>query len=89
MKKYIIKEAQYNELSSGMKEYQSFIKEMAELTGTLNEGAVLQEGALVDKLKGLMASGGFQSLRRGVMAAVAAGSLMGVSSEALASAATS
>lgn len=91
MKKHKIKlyESQVAVLREMLEAQDTFLQEAAGLTKLLKEGKSnkLNEG-LADSFQKLMQSGGFTALKRAVQAAVVAGSLMGVSNDALAQAAT-
>jgi hypothetical protein len=90
MKTLVIKESQYKQLSEMLQAHQSFLNEMEDLGGQLMEGTMMEEG-LVDNLSGkfrdLLQKSGVNGLRHAVTAAVVAGSLAGVSSDAIAQAA--
>jgi len=91
MKKHKIKlyESQVAVLREMLGAQDNFLQEAAGLSKLLQEGKgdLLNEG-LADSFQKLMQSGGFNALKRAVQAAVVAGSLMGVSNDALAQAAT-
>ena len=90
MKTLVIKESQYKQLNEMLQAHQSFLNEMEQLSGQLMEGTMMEEG-LVDNLSGkfrdLLQKSGVNGLRHAVTAAVVAGSLAGVSSDAIAQAA--
>lgn len=90
MKTLVIKESQYEQLNEMLHAHQNFLNEMEELKGQLMEGAMMEEG-LVDnlsgKFRGLLQKSGMTGLRYAVSAAIVAGSLAGVSSDAIAQAA--
>lgn len=93
MKKHKLKlyESQVAVLREMLGAQDNFLQEAKGFTQMIQEGtgdeAVLTEG-LSDSFQKLMQKGGFSGLKRAVMAAVTAGSLMGVSDAALAQAAT-
>lgn len=92
MKKILrINETQYKRLHSMLEAHQSFLNEMEDFGKQLTEATLLDEGMLVDNLSGkfrdLVQKSGITGLKHAVSAAVLAGSLAGVSPDALAQAA--
>lgn len=84
-----INESQYKVLRESLEAQDKFLAEAVNHSKMMLEGVdaeVLSEG-LIDSFKKVMAKGGFLNLKKAVMAAAAAGSLMGVSNDALAAAA--
>lgn len=90
MKTLVIKESQYKQLHEMLQAHQGFLNEMDKINGQLMEGSMMEEG-LVDNLSGkfrdLLQKSGVNGLRHAITAAVVAGSLAGVSTDAIAQAA--
>lgn len=90
MKTLVIKESQYKQLHEMLQAHQGFLNEMEKINGQLMEGSMMEEG-LVDNLSGkfrdLLQKSGVNGLRHAITAAVIAGSLAGVSTDAIAQAA--
>lgn len=90
MKTLVIKEGQFKKLEEMLQAHESFLNEMKVLGTQLTEGTMMEEG-LVDnlssKFRDLLQKSGVNGLRHAVTAAVIAGSLAGVSTDAIAQAA--
>lgn len=90
MKTLVIKEGQFKKLEEMLQAHEVFLSEMRDIRSQLTEGTMMEEG-LVDnlssKFRDLLQKNGVNGLRHAVTAAVVAGSLAGVSSDAIAKAA--